>query len=107
MKYARRRDSNEKPIIEALKAAGAFVQPLDGTGVPDLLVGYKGQTFLIEVKDPKMGARNSRTQHGHKTATGMRESQEKWWAQWLGAQPHLVTTPEEAVAFIQEKARAA
>jgi hypothetical protein len=37
----------------ALRSAGATVQSLAGVGkgVPDLLVGFKGQTLLFEVKD--------------------------------------------------------
>jgi Holliday junction resolvase len=42
-----------KQIVTALRAAGATVQSLAGVGkgTPDLLVGYKGQTLLMEVKD--------------------------------------------------------
>jgi hypothetical protein len=60
--FARMRDSNEKEIIEALKRAGASVTSLNGTGVPDLLVGYKGATFLLEVKLPlgKQGGKQRR-----------------------------------------------
>ncbi len=96
MKYAKRRDNNEKPIVEALKAAGAFVQPLDTTGVPDLLVGYMGKTFLIEVKNPD-------AKGGGKYNTGdgaLTEAQSKWWAKWIGAQPIVVTNVAEALEAI-------
>jgi hypothetical protein len=49
MRYAARVDANQRQIITALEAAGADVWVI---GLPvDLLVGYKGHTFLVEVKN--------------------------------------------------------
>jgi len=49
MRYAARVDKNQQEIVSALRAAGACVWII---GLPvDLLVGYKGHTFLVEVKD--------------------------------------------------------
>ena len=49
MRYAARVDQNQADIVEALRKAGAYVWII---GLPvDLLVGYKGHTFLIEVKN--------------------------------------------------------
>lgn len=47
---AARRDGNEGAIIEALKAAGATVYPISAKGVPDLLVSFRGSTYLLETK---------------------------------------------------------
>ena len=48
MRYAARKDSTEKPIVAALRAAGASVEVL---GLPlDLLVGYRGVWGILEVK---------------------------------------------------------
>jgi len=48
MRYAARVDANQDQIVVALRAAGAYVWII---GLPvDLLVGYKGHTFLIEIK---------------------------------------------------------
>ena len=45
---AKRIDANQTQVISALRAAGAFVWII---GLPvDLLVGYQGQTFLMEIK---------------------------------------------------------
>jgi hypothetical protein len=46
-------DRNQPEIVGALRAYGASVQPLHsvGDGCPDLLVGYKGRNFLLEIKD--------------------------------------------------------
>jgi hypothetical protein len=49
MRYAKRVDQNQDQVISALRAAGAYVWII---GLPvDLLVGYKGHTFLVEVKN--------------------------------------------------------
>ena len=49
MRYAARVDKNQEQIVATLRAAGAYVWII---GLPvDLLVGYKGKTFLVEVKD--------------------------------------------------------
>lgn len=47
------RDRNEKPIIDRLKASGFSVTPLQGRGVPDLLVSKWRHCWLIEIKQPK------------------------------------------------------
>ena len=94
--FARRRDENERDIVKALRKAGASVTGLNETGVPDLLVGYEGRTYLLEVKQ----------QHGapgagmRKTDSGLRETQEKWWAAWRGLAPAIVTTSLEALTAI-------
>lgn len=46
-------DRNQPEIVAALRGAGATVQPLHtvGAGCPDLLVGFRGRNFLLEVKD--------------------------------------------------------
>jgi hypothetical protein len=49
MRFAARVDKNQSEIVSALRAAGAFVWII---GLPvDLLVGFDGQTYLVEVKD--------------------------------------------------------
>lgn len=48
MRHAKRVDANQDQIVVALRAAGADVWII---GLPvDLLVGYKGHTFLVEIK---------------------------------------------------------
>lgn len=48
MRYAARVDANQDQIVSALRAAGASVWII---GLPvDILVGYKGRTFLVEIK---------------------------------------------------------
>ncbi len=50
---ARKRDANEKAIVDALRAFGATIFRLSGEGVPDLLVGYRGTWMPLEVKSEK------------------------------------------------------
>jgi Holliday junction resolvase len=51
MTYARI-DTNHKEIVVALRQAGATVVSLASMkhGCPDLLVGYNGETILMEIK---------------------------------------------------------
>jgi Holliday junction resolvase len=51
MTYARI-DTNHKEIVKALRDAGATVVSLAAMkhGCPDLLVGYAGETMLMEIK---------------------------------------------------------
>lgn len=53
MYRAARRDSNEPAVIAVAKKCGASVIQLDNEGVPDLLLGFRGQNILIEVKTEK------------------------------------------------------
>ena len=46
-------DSNQPEIVQALRQIGATVQPIHviGKGCPDLLVGYRGVNYVLELKD--------------------------------------------------------
>jgi hypothetical protein len=46
-------DANQAEIVAEFRRLGAVVQPLHsvGQGVPDLLIGYGGRNYLVEVKD--------------------------------------------------------
>lgn len=50
-KYKNKRDANEGEIVDQLRAHGFSVYPLDQP--LDLLVGYMGKNYLVEVKAPK------------------------------------------------------
>ena len=50
-KYQNKRDANEGEVVATLRAHGLSVVPLD-TPV-DLLCGYGGQTWAVEVKNGK------------------------------------------------------
>jgi len=46
-------DDNQREIVNALRDIGASVLSLAtiGGGCPDLVVGYRGTNYLLEVKD--------------------------------------------------------
>ena len=47
-------DGNQAEIVKALRAVGCSVviTTACGSGFPDLVVGHKGLTYLMEVKTP-------------------------------------------------------
>lgn len=99
--YAKRRDGNEPSIVDALVAAGAAVTRIGDFGVPDLLVGYRGRTFLLEVKmplGPKGGIPESREHEGGRG--DMTKAQVKWWSTWTGEPAKIVRSADEALAAI-------
>lgn len=53
-----KRDANEAEIVSRLRAHGLSVYPIDKPC--DLIVGYRGRTYLVEVKSDK--GRLTRTQ---------------------------------------------
>ena len=84
MRYAARVDANQEQIVSALRGAGAFVWII---GLPvDLLVGYKGHTFLVEVKD---GSKKRLT-----------KLQADFFENWSGSTLCRVDSPEAALRMI-------
>ena len=97
MRRAARRDDNEQAIVVALRAAGAFVWPLSERDIPDLLCGFRGKWFLLEVKapaGPKGGTK------GHHAV--LRPGQARFFADAeIGELPaFLVRSPEDALRAI-------
>ena len=84
MRYAARVDANQTQIVSALRAAGAYVWII---GLPvDLLVGYKGHTFLVEVKD---GSKKRLT-----------KLQADFFENWSGSTLARIDNPEAALRMI-------
>lgn len=84
MRYAARVDKNQSEIVSALRAAGAYVWII---GLPvDLLVGYNGQTFLVEVKS------------GHRKV--LTRLQQDFFGNWIGGGLHRIDGPEDALRMI-------
>jgi len=84
MRYAARVDANQAQIVSALRAAGAYVWVI---GLPvDLLVGYNGHTFLVEIKN---GPR--------KTLTRL---QQDFFGNWIGGGLHRIDGPDDALRMI-------
>lgn len=90
MRRAAKVDANQGDVKKALQRIGATVQVLPvGDGVPDLLVGWRGINFLLEVKD------------GNKppSAQKLRPRQVEWHEGWKGT-VHVVNSPEAALAAV-------
>lgn len=94
MRRRAKTDKNQAVIVAALRSAGATVCDLSpvGKGIPDLLVGFEGLTFLIEVKNADS---HSRGEHGLLT-----QPQVEWMDSWKGGAVHIVYTAEEALEVI-------
>jgi len=90
-KYAARVDENQKAIAQALRQSGASVAECHavGAGFPDLCVGWKGQTFLIEIKNPDKP----------KSKRQLTDAQVRWHNQWRG-HVAVVETVREALEAI-------
>ena len=81
-------DANQAEIVSALRAAGAVVVWVKGVvqpGIPDLLVGFKGRTYLLEVKGPR---------------GRLKPEQVKFREDWTGDVAVTVTTVAEALAVV-------
>lgn len=91
MRRAAKIDANQPEIVKALRKAGATVQILAqvGQGCPDLMVGFRGQNFLIEVKDL----------NAPKSDRELNPNQVEWHRDWRG-QVCKVETAEAALAVI-------
>jgi Holliday junction resolvase len=85
----RKTDANQASIVSALRQVGASVVDLSavGRGVPDLLVGFRGQTYLLEVKN-RLG-RNRLT-----------ADQNVFLAWWHGVPPIIVYNETDALIAI-------
>ena len=90
---AARTDANHEAVVKALREAGATVQSLAsvGKGVPDLLVGFRSQTLLMEVKDSAKPPSKRR----------LTEDQLRWHGSWRGGPLAIVDSPESAMSMLR------
>ena len=67
-----RTDLNHTEIVACLKQIGCTVVDLSqvGKGCPDILVGYRGKNYLLEIK------RNKKQ--------GLRKNQQEFFDKWFG-----------------------
>lgn len=94
--YARKVDANQAQVVAALRAVGVLVESRlsrVGGGVPDLLCGYAGKLFLLEVKD---GAKS-------KSKRGLTPDERTWHEQWEGFPVFMVESAAEAVLVVTGK----
>ena len=89
---AAKRDDNHAEIRDNLRAIGAMVHDTGGLGggFPDLVVGYHGVIFLLEVKDGSKPPSKRR----------LTPDEQKFFNDWSGYPVHVVNSTEEAVSAI-------
>jgi len=84
-------DRNQQEIIDALRKIGCTVVSThtQHKGFPDLVVGYRGVNYLIEVKDGQKPP----------SAQKLTPQQVKFFDEWRG-QVTVVNSVEQAIDYI-------
>jgi hypothetical protein len=91
LRTAARVDANQAEIVEALRGIGASVLLVfQLKNCFDILVGYRGRTFLMEIKDP------SQPPSARKLTAG----EAKFRDEWRGSEYHVVHSFDEALAIL-------
>jgi hypothetical protein len=93
--HRRRVDENQKGIVAALAKIGACVIDLSGSGggVMDLLVCYRRNTWMVEIKNPtKPKADQSLTPAQIKMHRAIADA---------GCEVHVIRTIDEAIALVK------
>ena len=89
---AAKADANQSEIVKALRQMGCTVQHLHmvGAGCPDIMVGWRGETFLLEIKD------------GNKPPSARKktDAQVIWHDAWRGKPVAVVCNIREALDAI-------
>jgi hypothetical protein len=87
--YKKRVDENQKSLIHTFIACGASVLNLStvGRGCPDLLIGYRGKTVLVEIK------RDSKAKYT--------EPQIKFMQEWRGGAVSRIDSVDAAIRLIK------
>ena len=91
MRRRARVDDNQKEIVKALRSVGATVMHLHGVhgGAPDILCGYKGVNYCLELKDGEKPPSKRK----------LTSDQEIWHTFWAG-QAAVVKNEQEALEAI-------
>lgn len=91
MKRAAKTDQNQGDVVDALRKYGAYVRYLSqGDGLPDLLVGYNGETILMEVKDGSKPPSQTR----------LTDRELKFFEEWKGGKLYIVYSVQEALDIL-------
>lgn len=93
MRTAARVDSNQKEIVEGLRKIGASVLPTHQLkNAFDILVGFKGVNYIMEIKD------GNKPPSQRKLTPG----EQKFKDSWKGGTYHVVESLEQAINIINE-----
>lgn len=87
MKFPKRVDQNQTEIVKVLRKMGASVQIISevGKGCPDIIAGFHGVNYLIEIKN------------GNKKLT---ECEQQFFDNWKG-QAIIIRSLDEAITYLQ------
>jgi len=87
LRTASRVDGNQALIVRHLRAVGASVLHTHQLkNCFDILVGYRGRTFLMEIKATEKDT--------------LTPGEAEFKATWRGSPYHIVYTPEQAIRII-------
>lgn len=91
MAFPKRIDQNQGEIVKVLRKMGASVQIISevGKGCPDIICGYRGVNYLIEIKN------------GNKKLT---ECEQEFFDNWKG-QATIIRSLDEAIAYLENLIR--
>jgi hypothetical protein len=91
LRTAARVDANQAEIVKKLRSIGASVlMTFQLKNCFDILVGYRKQTFIFEIKDPAQPP----------SARKLTAGEAKFKAEWRGSEYHVVHTFDEALAIL-------
>ena len=94
MRRNARIDANQPEVVRAFRSCGATVghTHMVGDGFPDIVVGFGGDNYLIEIKD------------GDKPPSGRKltSDEEEWHREWRGS-VHIIESADQAVEFMQDR----
>ena len=84
-------DSNQVEIVAALRRVGASVAHthMVGDGFPDIIVGYRGHNYMVEIKD---GSKKP-------SAQKLTDDEKDFHKDWLGT-IHIVNGVDSALEMI-------
>ena len=84
-RHAKKVDANQRAIVERFRAAGCSVAFWGANGAPDLVVGIRGVTILVEIKDGRKPP----------SARRLTAAQQKWHQAWKGDAVVVVESVEQ------------
>lgn len=85
----KRTDHNQTAVVKELRALGVFIQDLSqvGKGCPDLLCGFRGRWYVIELKNPKqVPSKRKQT-----------EDEVRWKERLYGRAPYVLAETTEEI----------
>jgi hypothetical protein len=87
--YKKRVDENQKTLVHTFIAMGASVLNLStvGRGCPDLLIGYRGKSVLVEIKSDSKAT--------------FTEPQVKFMQEWRGGAVSRIDSVDAAIRLIK------